>query len=99
MDSILGRLGSIADRKLLDCDDAERGGDDPACGARNPGPTILIGIELNVTIRCFEFPSPEPMPLYASRFQQPPQRSIAGVGYLIQHRQSAEGESRRPCPL
>ena len=45
MDSFLRRLGAIADRELLDGDDAEGCGDDPACGARNPGPTVLVGIE------------------------------------------------------
>ena len=48
MDSFLRRLGPVADRELLDGDDAEGCGDDPACGARNPGPTVLVGIELNV---------------------------------------------------
>jgi hypothetical protein len=67
MDSFLRRLGAIADRELLDGDDAEGCGDDPACGARNPGPAVLVGIEANVAISCFEFPSPEPVPLSAGR--------------------------------
>src|SRR6185312_12014219 len=50
---------SDADSELLDGDDAEGCGDDPACGARNPWPTILVGIEANVAIRGFEFPPPE----------------------------------------
>src|ERR1700685_4771149 len=66
MDSILGRRGSIADGKLLDCDDAERGGDDPACRTRDPGPAILVRIEANVAISGFEFPPPEPLSLLAS---------------------------------
>ena len=69
-DSFLRRLGAIAGGELLDGDDAEGCGDDPACGARNPGPTVLVGIELNVAISGFEFPSPEPMALSALGFSE-----------------------------
>ena len=65
MDSFLRRRGPVADRELLDRDEAERCGDDPACRAGNPGPAILVGIEANVAIGGLEFPSPEPVRLSA----------------------------------
>src|SRR5580704_19685953 len=78
MDAFLRFVGAIADRELLNCNDAEGCGDDPACGARNPGPTVLVGIELNVAISCFEFPSPEPMALSALGCQKPVFTSFSG---------------------
>ena len=78
MDAFLRFLGAIADRELLDGDDAERCGDDPACGAGNPGPAILVGIEANVAISCFEFPSPEPVALSALGSQKPGFTSFSG---------------------
>src|ERR1700730_2763841 len=79
MDSFLRSLGAIADRELLDGDEAEGCGDNPACGARNPGPTVLVGVELNVAISCFEFPSPEPMALSALGSQKPGFTSFSGL--------------------
>src|SRR4029077_4132905 len=78
MNSFFRGVGTIADRELLDGYDAERRGDDPACGVRNPRPPILVGIEANVAINCFEFPSPEPMALSAFGSQKPGFTSFSG---------------------
>src|SRR5260370_40062770 len=58
-------VGTIADRELLDRDDTERCGDNPACRTGNPAPSVLVGIEANVAIGGLEFPSPEPVRLSA----------------------------------
>src|SRR5580700_12309221 len=71
MDAFLRFLGAIADRELLDRDDAERCWDDPACRAGNPGPAILVGIEANIAIGGLDFPPPEPVSLSASFGIQP----------------------------
>src|SRR5712691_277263 len=77
-------------------DDAERRGDDRACRAGNPRPAILVRIEANVAIGRFKFPSPEPVPLFASRLQQPPQCFIAGVGF---HLARSECRGREPLSM
>src|SRR5437879_74019 len=55
---------AVANCELLDRDHAESSWNYPATGSRAPGPSIFVRIEADVAIRCFEFPAPEPVPLF-----------------------------------
>src|SRR5260370_31271315 len=68
MDSLLRFLGAIADRELLDGDDAESRGNHPAPSSAAPRPAIFVRVKANIAIRSFEFPPPEPVPLFATFF-------------------------------
>src|SRR5580704_15333056 len=75
-------VATIADRELLDRDDTERCGDNPACRTGNPGPAVLVGIEVNVAIGGLEFPSPEPVRLAAPLCDEPMKALLTGTGEI-----------------
>src|ERR1700676_5136499 len=85
-------VGTIADRELLDRDDTERCGDNPACRTGNPGPAILVGIEANVAIGGLEFPSPEPVRLSAPLCDDSMEDLLTGAGKISHLIEGAKGK-------
>src|ERR1700756_244945 len=95
-DAILGCLRTVADRELFDGDDAECRRNNPTACAWTPRPSIFVRIESNLTIRCFEFPSPEPIAFLTALRQEPLQRSSPTVRNVVRDCQGGEGQCRRP---
>src|SRR5579872_224799 len=98
-DSVLECLRTVADRELLDGDDAERRRNHPTTCAWTPRPSIFVWIESNLAIRCFEFPSPEPIAFFASRCEEPMQCSLTHVRGVVYSYQRGHGQRRCPRRL
>src|SRR6266571_6556279 len=88
-----------AGKLLLQSDEGERRGYDPAHRARKPWPAVLVGIELNSPIECPKFPFPEPVPFATFRFQKPTSRLLKARGRWEQLTSRNHRKRRHPRSL
>src|ERR1051326_6082480 len=95
-DSVLGFRRTVAHCELLDSDDAEASWNHPATSSWAPRPSIFVRIESNLAIRCFEFPSPEPVAFLTALREEPFQRSLPSVRKVVRDCQGGEGQCRGP---
>lgn len=71
-----------------------RCGHDPTHCLWHPRPAEFVRIEAHVTVRCLEFPLPQPMGLPASKPQKPVNRSL---GRSALDARAVESENSQPC--
>ena len=92
LDTVGGAIRQTTTVEPFERDECARGGDDPADSPRKPGPSVLVGIKLDLSIGNTKLQVPEPM-RFASGIPDEPLNAALSAAVVV----TQQSDYRKRC--